>query len=102
MVKIKPPIANKVKEDIKTLKVEILEKISALVTAGLGLVAALAWNDAIKALFTKLFPEPGGNIFASFTYALLITIIIVIITIQLGRMIDLAKKPLIKDKKNNE
>jgi len=33
------------------LKAEVIEKISALVIADFGLVAALAWNDAIKALF---------------------------------------------------
>ena len=86
-------------QEKKDLKIEVLEKITDLATAGFGLVAALAWNDAIKGLFTKLFPEPGGNIFASFAYAVLITVLIVIITIQLGRTVDFAKKQLKKDKK---
>ncbi|MDH5569685.1 MAG: DUF5654 family protein, partial [Nitrosopumilus sp.] len=34
---------------------EILDKIAALVTAAFGLVAALAWNDAIKAIFKEVF-----------------------------------------------
>ena len=38
-----------------SLKIEILDKISALVTADFGLVAALAWNDAIKAVFKEIF-----------------------------------------------
>ena len=37
------------------LKQEILDKIAALVTAAFGLVAALAWNDAIKAIFKEVF-----------------------------------------------
>ncbi|MFB5620497.1 MAG: DUF5654 family protein, partial [Nitrosopumilus sp.] len=38
-----------------TIKQEILDKIAALVTAAFGLVAALAWNDAIKAVFKEVF-----------------------------------------------
>lgn len=78
------------------LKLEILEKISTLATAGLGLVAALAWNDAIQSLFAAWFPAPGGGVVAKLSYALVITILIVIITIQLGRAVNVAKKPLIK------
>lgn len=85
-------------EEKKNLRIEILEKVSTLATAGLGLVAALAWNDAIKAIFDQLFPKPGDNVAALVGYALLITIIIVIITIQLGRALNLAKKELSKSR----
>ena len=81
-------------EEKKTLKVEILEKVSTLATAGFGLVAALAWNDAIKAIFEQLFPQPGGNLAASLGYAIVITILVVIITIHLGRLVNLAKNRL--------
>lgn len=76
----------------KNLKIEVLEKVSSLATAGFGLVAALAWNDAIKAIFTEFFPSPGDNIIALVGYALVITILVVIVTIQLGRVVNLAKK----------
>lgn len=81
------------------LKIEILEKVADLATTGFGLVAALAWNDAIKELFTKIFPQPGGSIFAKFGYAVLITVLVVIITVQLGRLINVAKNTLNKPKK---
>jgi len=81
-------------EEKKSLKIEILEQVASLATSGFGLVAALAWNEAIKALFAEFFPQPGGNIFALFIYALLITILVVIITVQLGRAVNLAKKQL--------
>ena len=84
---------------MKNLKIEILEKISSLATAGFGLVAALAWNDAIRALFAKFFPQPGDNLLALLGYALLITILVVIVTIQLGRAVNLAKKQLNRGKK---
>ena len=45
-------------EKSTTLKTEVLDKISALVTTAFGLVAALVWNDAIKAVFKEVF---GAN-----------------------------------------
>jgi uncharacterized membrane protein (DUF4010 family) len=81
-------------KDKKDLRLEILEQIASLSTAGFGLVAALAWNDAIKSLFTRLFPQPGGNFWAQFLYAVVITIIVVVITFQLGRMVSGAKQRL--------
>jgi hypothetical protein len=88
-------------QDKKDLKIEILEKVSGLATAGFGLVAALAWNDAIKALFDQFFPKPGENLVALTGYALFITIIVVIITVQLGRTVNLAKKQLEKSKQKD-
>ena len=78
----------------KNLKMEVLEKVSTLATAGFGLVAALAWNDAIKAVFAQLFPQPGSNLAALIVYAVVITVIVVIITIHLGRLVNLAKSKL--------
>ncbi len=83
----------------KSLHIEILEKMTDLATAGFGLVAALAWNDAIKSLFSAIFPQ-AGNIIAQFIYAAVITVFIVIITLRLGKITDFAKKQLEKDKKN--
>ncbi|MBN1779413.1 MAG: hypothetical protein JW816_04345 [Candidatus Buchananbacteria bacterium] len=83
-------------EEKKSLKIEILEKVSSLATAGFGLVAALAWNDAIKDLFAQLFPNPDNNLIAKFVYALFITSLVVLVTVQLGRVVNLAKKKLDK------
>lgn len=74
-----------------SLKIEIVEKLSTLVAAGFGLVAALAWNDAIQALFNRLFPAQSG-IVAKFLYAALITVIVVIVTTRLARIADRLKK----------
>lgn len=41
---------------------EVLDKLVELVTAAFGLVAALAWNTAIQAFFTLIFPEAGDLI----------------------------------------
>jgi len=85
------------KENKASLKLEIVQKMTDLATAGFGLVAALAWNDAIKGLFTVIFPQTG-SIIAQFVYAALITVIIVLITVKLGKISDFFKK----DTKNQE
>ena len=66
------------------LSVEILDKLTALMITGFGLVAALAWNDTIKLLFKEVF---GTNeaLWAMFAYAIFVTVLIVLITIYLSR-----------------
>lgn len=39
------------------IRIELLEKFSALVAAAFGLVAALAWNSAIQNIFKQFFGE---------------------------------------------
>ncbi len=71
--------------DLKETKKAVKEKMFTLILAGFGLVAALAWNDAIQTLFKVLFPKSDGVI-GKFVYALLVTLIIVFITLQLKKI----------------
>lgn len=82
----------------KSLKVEILEKMGQLVTTGFGIVAALAWNDLIKKFFDKVFSRPEDNLWAMFGYAVVVTVLIVMLTYTLGRLLDRAKNQLIQAK----
>ena len=43
------------------MKDKVLDKLSTLLIAAFGLVAALAWNDAIKALFKERLHRSMGN-----------------------------------------
>ncbi len=72
------------------LKGEIIEKIAALLTVAFGLVAALAWNGAIQAIFKSVFGE-AENIPAMLSYAVIVTIIAVIVTIWIARLSEKAK-----------
>jgi len=73
------------------MKGEVIDKIAALVTAAFGLIAALAWNGAIKAIFLKVFGEAEG-IGPMLVYAILVTIIAVVVTIWVGKSAAKAKK----------
>ena len=72
------------------MKLEILDKLAALVTAAFGLVAALAWNGAIRAIFEAVFGS-ADNITAMLIYAVIVTIIAVLVTIWVARSVKRAK-----------
>jgi len=66
---------------------EVIEKIAALITAAFGLIAALAWNEAIQEIFILIFGDQSG-IWAMLFYAVVVTIIAVVITIWIGRVAE--------------
>ena len=74
------------------MKYEVLDKLAALITAAFGLVAALAWNDAIKSLFAEGGPLYFMAAYGIWGYAILVTLIAVVVTIWVGRMAERAKK----------
>jgi uncharacterized membrane protein YidH (DUF202 family) len=84
------------KNKAKKLHLEVLEKLSTLVTAGLGLVAALAWNSLIQEIFKKIFGTQS-TILAQFAYALLVTVIIVVLTLQISRAVNKLKGEIKED-----
>lgn len=73
------------------MKSEVIEKLAVLTTTAFGLVAALAWNDAIRSLFEEggalAFVANGGP----WVYAVFVTIIAVIMTIWIGRVASRVK-----------
>ena len=85
-------------KEIHELRVETLSKMSDLATAGFGLVAALAWNEAIQSLVNAFLPKSSnGGIVAQLIYAVIITALVVFITMRLGRMTTKAKEELSGD-----
>ena len=62
----------------------ILQTMITLASASLGLVAALAWNEAIKALIKKALGE-DDSLAGLFIYAILATLIAVVVLLVLGR-----------------
>lgn len=68
------------------LQKEARKQTITYIVAAFGLVAGLAWNDAIKALIEYWFPLNKDSVSAKFIYALLITVVLVIITMYLARL----------------
>jgi hypothetical protein len=78
-------------EKEEPLKVIALDKMAALITAAFGLIAALAWNEAIKAIFKEIFGEADA-IGPLLIYAIVVTVAAVILTILVAIQLSKAKK----------
>lgn len=77
------------KDNLK-LTIEIVKQMLTLATAGFGLVAALAWNSLIQTLvddYIKIWLPSGGKLTSQIFYALIVTILAVIVTYQLSKFL---------------
>jgi hypothetical protein len=63
-----------------------LTTMISLASAAFGVIAALAWNSAITELFKTYFPA-GIGIVSLFVYAIVVTIIAVIVMVNLGNAV---------------
>ena len=72
----------------KSFRRELIEQMLSLSTAGFGLVAALAWNEAIKGFVEQYIQPyfPDTAIYYKFFYAIIITLLAVLITYQLSQL----------------
>jgi len=80
-------IKNKIKNNGDRIKKEVREKTAGYILAAFGLVAALSWNEAIKGLLEYFFPISKNTVLVKFIYAIILTIIVVIISIYLTRLL---------------
>lgn len=60
------------------LREEIKKQTLGYIVGALGLVAGLAWNEAVKALIEYFFPLSQNTLLAKFIYAAAITIAVVL------------------------
>lgn len=68
------------------LRKEVREKTLSYITAAFGLVAGLAWNEAIKSLIEYFYPASQNGLLAKFIYALVITLVVVLTSSYLIRL----------------
>lgn len=83
VAKIKTP------ESIKDMPLAIVTNVITLATSGFGLVVALAWNEAIKGAVTAYIQPLLGKqsgIISLFIYAIVMTLLAVVVTMQLARI----------------
>jgi hypothetical protein len=76
-------------EKLNELPIVMLKNFITLATGGLGVAVALAWNETIKG-FVQKYIDPyfgaNGTVVSLFIYALIITSIAVIVTMQLTQI----------------
>ena len=71
--------------------VMFLETTAALITSAFGLVAALAWNEAIKAAIA-MWLSADDEVIGLVIYALIVTVIAVIATLLIAMALAKAKE----------
>jgi len=81
-----------IKDKGAELEREIREKTLGYIITSFGLVAGLAWNDAIKSFIERFFAEPGDGLKAKFLYATIMTVAVVAISLYLARIFKVEKK----------
>ncbi len=88
------PKNSREKHPKKALHKELVKQMLTLATSGFGLVAALAWNNLIQEFVNsyvkKILPN-GSGIISLLIYALVVTILAVIITYQLSKISERVK-----------
>lgn len=82
----------------KETKLQFVTTFSALITAAFGLVAALAWNEAIKTAVGNVFGS-DGSVWGLLVYAILVTILAVIMVILITRQVKKVTDQINAEKK---
>lgn len=79
-------------ENKNKIHIEIVRQMLTLATSGFGLVAALAWNSLIQEFVNtyvrKWLPDDQSGMISLFIYAIVVTIMAVLITIQLTKVLE--------------
>lgn len=77
---------DKHKAELQKIRAEAVTKGSSYILAAFGLVAGLAWNDAIKAFIEQLFSTAEETLTAQFIYASAVTVFVIIVSIVISRI----------------
>lgn len=78
-------IEEKLFSEIAQVRSEIRNRTLKYVLAALGLVAGLAWNDAIKASIEFFFPLDKSGVQAKIVYAVIITLVVAVLSFYLTK-----------------
>lgn len=82
-------------EERKGLHIDVVRQLITLSTSGFGLVAALAWNNVIQEFvntYVKKYLAVDSGLISLLLYAILITVIAVLVTYQLSSLLQKVEK----------
>ncbi len=72
--------------ELAKFRVSFIEKMTILIISAFGLIAALAWDEALKELFRVIFKNLSA-MQEKFLYAVIITILAITLSIILSKLI---------------
>ena len=82
-------MAKRILKKTRNIQRAFAKQLLQLVTSGFGLVAALAWNEVIKEVvesYIKPVLGESSGVISLLVYAILITILAVLVTYNLSRI----------------
>ena len=75
------------RKKVLKLRKELRTNVYTFIVSSFGLVAALAWNTAIQDVFNRYYSDTG-SIYAKLIYAVVVTLIAVIITFIVSKWVE--------------
>jgi hypothetical protein len=81
----------KIKQEAGEIRKRALTESLKLATGAFGLIAALAWNQVIQEVvnvYVKPFFGEGSGLVSLIIYAVVITILVVIVTYQVSKITE--------------
>ncbi|SRR3989344_2348685 len=88
-------------KEAKKLQLAFVKQMLSLATSAFGLVAALAWNNVIREFvdyYIKPYLPQGSGILSLLIYAIIITVLAVLVTFNLSRISEKLEEK-VEDKK---
>ena len=82
------PIKKTLKKEVADINREIRDRTAGYIVTAFGLVAGLAWNNAIQGFIEYFFPaNKSGSVWAKFIYAIILTLIVVFISFYVVKLL---------------
>lgn len=75
----------------KSMRLQVVEQVAALMSAAFAFIAALAWNSAIVGLVNTYFPSGNNGWISLMLYAVIVTIIAVFAVIYITKVANKVK-----------
>jgi hypothetical protein len=72
---------------LQETKKQVFLQTLTLINAAFALIAALAWNEAVKALIDRFF-KAGSGLYSRFGYAIIVTVLVVLVTTRLTKLTE--------------
>ena len=88
-------------KEAKKIQLAFIKQMLTLATSAFGLVAALAWNNVIREFvdyYIKPYLPQGSGILSLLIYAIIITVLAVLVTFNLSRISEKLEEK-VEDKK---
>ena len=78
----------KLEEEKRKIEDAFKRRVEGYLMTAFGIVAGLAWNEAVKDLMAYLLPMQKDTIFAKFLYAIIMTFVLILISLYVIRFIN--------------